>query len=140
VLDAYLAKIEVELVRPIFRHRSGGKYTKDRLVKDFAAARAAVFGDGDRRQLADFRPSGTAEAFTGKATPADVSAKMGNTISQSNKLHQIYSPVQLEAVRDADASRRIGRRRIRQRTEVESFPAAGPKVSARTRKAVKCLK
>jgi hypothetical protein len=129
VLSGYLARIGVELVGPIFRNRSGAPYSKDTLGDDFRDVRAIVFGEAEKRQLRDFRRSGTVEAFAGDATPESVSAKMSNTLLQSNFLHRTYSPVQLEAVRAADASRRLGRRRIRERKEGESFPPSGPKVS-----------
>jgi hypothetical protein len=130
VLEAYLAKIGVELVGPIFRNRSGRPYSKDTLGDDFRDVRTAAFGPGEKRQLADFRRSGTVEAFAGDAQPEKVSAKMANTLSQSNKLHQTYSPVQLAAVRDADEARRRGRRRLREQNRGESLPPSGQKSPA----------
>jgi hypothetical protein len=129
VLDAYIAKLGAELVGPIFRNRSGRPYSKDTLGDDFRDVREMVFGADEKRQLADFRRSGTVEAFAGKATAEDVSAKMANTLSASNQLHRTYSPIQLSAVRDADAARNRGRRRLREQNRGESFPPAGPKVS-----------
>jgi hypothetical protein len=123
VLDAYLAKIGVALVGPVFRNRSGAPYSKDTLGDDFRDIREMVFGRSETRKLADFRRSGTVEAFAGDASPEKVSAKMANTLSQSNFLHATYNPVQLAAVRDADAARRRGRRRLRERTEGETYPA-----------------
>jgi len=54
---------------PIFRNRSGRPYSKDTLGDDFKAVRELVFGNGETRQLADFRRSGTVEALAGDATP-----------------------------------------------------------------------
>ncbi len=115
VLDAYLASLGADPIgsAPVFRNRSGRPYTKDTLGDDFRAVRAMVFGEKENRQLADFRRSGTVEAFAGDAPPEKVSAKMANTLSQSNKLHQTYAPPQLAAVRDADAARRRGRAKLR---------------------------
>jgi hypothetical protein len=84
VLDAYLANIGAELVGPIFRNRSGRPYSKDTLGKDFRDMRALVFGPDEDRKLADFRRSGTVEAYTGEASAEDVQAKMANTLAQSN--------------------------------------------------------
>jgi hypothetical protein len=115
VLDGYITKLGAEPVgtAPIFRNRSGAPYSKDTLGDDFRDVRVMVFGEGEKRQLADFRRSGTVEAFAGDAAPEKVSAKMANTLSASNRLHRTYSPVQLSAVRDADAARRRGRNRLR---------------------------
>jgi hypothetical protein len=103
VLDAYLASLAAEPIgpAPTFRNRSGRKYSKDTLGDDFRAVREKVFGPAEKRQLADFRRSGTVEAFVGDAPPEKVSAKMANTLSQSNKLHQTYAPPQLASARDA---------------------------------------
>ena len=108
VLDAYLAKLGAEPVgtAPIFRNRSGAPYTKDTLGDDFRAVRAMVFGSGEKRQLQDFRRSGTVEALAGKVAPTDLSRKMANSISQSNRLQKTYGPVQLAQVRDADEARK----------------------------------
>jgi hypothetical protein len=113
LLDAYLASLGAEPFGAIFRNRSGRKYSKDTLGDDFRAVRTMVFGEGEKRQLADFRGSGTVEAFAGDASPEKVSAKMANTLSQSNRLHQIYAPPQLASVRDTDVARRRGRAKLR---------------------------
>jgi hypothetical protein len=97
----------------IFRNRSGRSYSKDTLGDDFRALRATVFGPAETRQLADFRRSGTVEAFTGDASAEKVSAKMANSLSESTRLQNTYAPVQLAAVRDADAARRRGRTKLR---------------------------
>jgi hypothetical protein len=135
VLDAYLARLGAEPVgaSPVFRNRSGAPYSKDTLGDDFRAVRTLGFGVAERRQLADFRRSGTVEAFAGDAPPEKVSAKMANTLSQSNKLHQTYAPPQLASVRDADAARRRGRAKLRgegANTAAEQNEA-GPKVLGR---------
>ena len=114
MLRAYLAALPVELVGPLFRIRSGRPYSKDTLGDDFKAVRELVFGKGETRQLADFRPSGTVEALAGDAAPEKLSSKMANSLSQSNRLHKTYAPVQLASVRDTDAARRRGRAKLRE--------------------------
>jgi hypothetical protein len=111
LLDAYLAKHPAE-VGTILRNRSGAPYSRFTMPDDFAVVREACF-PGDRRTLADMRRSGAIEANIGGADPATLSAKMGNTISTSNALHKTYQPVDLTAVRQADAARRKGRALLR---------------------------
>lgn len=53
----------------------------------------------------------------GGAEPAMTSAKMANSIGFANTIHRTYQPVNLTAVRQADETRRIGRRRIRNTRE-----------------------
>jgi hypothetical protein len=48
---------------------------------------------------------------------------MGNTLAQSNFLHQTYAPMQIASVRDADAARRIGRAELREQNPDESSQA-----------------
>ena len=72
-----------------------------------------MFGELEWRHLADFRRSGTVEALSGNASAETVSAKMANSLAQSNFLHQTYAPAQLATVRDADAARRRGRAKLR---------------------------
>lgn len=129
VLDAYLATLGAEPLgtAPIFRNRSGRPYSKDTLGDDtlgddFRDVRTIVFGPQETRQLADFRRSGSVEALAGNVQPEKLSAKMANTLSQSNFLHQTYSPVQLASVRDADAARRRGRTSLREQKPAESIP------------------
>ena len=138
VLDAYLAKMGAEPVgtAPVFRNRSGAPYLKDTLGDDFRAVRTLVFGLKEKRQLQDFRRSGTVEALAGKVAPTDLSSKMANSISQSTRLQKTYGPVQLAQVREADAARRRGRRRLRgqsggseERKPAESIMSAGKEVS-----------
>jgi hypothetical protein len=135
VLDGYLASLAAEPIgpAPIFRNRSGGRYTKDVLAKDFRAVRTAVFGEGETRQLQDFRRSGTVEALAGKVAPSELSSKMANSIGTSNCLHKTYGPVQLAAVRDADAARRRGRNRLREQRAAESVRAPAQKCPAGTK-------
>jgi hypothetical protein len=40
-------------------------------------------------------------------------AKLANSIERSNTLHKTYAPLDIEAVRNADAARLKGRKRIR---------------------------
>ncbi len=72
-----------------------------------------AFGEGEKRQLADFRRSGTVEALAGTVDPMHLSSKMANSISTSNRLHKTYGPARLSAVRAADAARQRGRGKMR---------------------------
>jgi hypothetical protein len=87
-LQGYLQKLDIELHGEafIFRNRSGAPYSKDTLGDDFRAVRAATFGDGERRTLADFRRSGAVEAIAGDATAPALAHAMGNTLATSNAL------------------------------------------------------
>ncbi|TPM41584.1 hypothetical protein [Mesorhizobium sp. B2-3-4] len=91
------------------RPRAGAPYTKDSLVDDFADLRRLVFGAGEKRRLMDMRRSGAVEANAGGASVEAISAKMGNSIDENKALQKTYMPVNLAAVRAADASRRKGR-------------------------------
>jgi hypothetical protein len=128
---AYLQTLAAEPVgmAPIFRNRSGQPYSKDTLGDDFRAVRGIVFGEGEDRQLADFRRSGSVEALAGGIQPEKLSNKMANTLSSSNRLHKTYGPVQLASVREVDEARRAGRAKIREQTPAESVTAPARKVS-----------
>ncbi|BBF92223.1 hypothetical protein [Blastochloris tepida] len=114
-LAAYLAKIGVEMTGEafIFRNRSGAPYSKDTLGDDFRDVRAVLFGDGERRTLADFRRSGAVEAIVGEAAPAALAHAMGNTLSASNALFATYVPVNLATVRSVMEARKRGRAKLR---------------------------
>ena len=71
----------------------------------------------------DMRRSGVVEAIAGDVGPLGLSAKLANSIERSNTLHKTYAPLDLEAVRNADAARLKGRRKIRAANE------SGAKVS-----------
>ena len=71
----------------------------------------------------DMRRSGTIEAVAGEAEPMTIAAKMANSIEHANHLHKTYAPVDIEAVRNTDAARLRGRRRMRAENE------SGAKVS-----------
>ncbi|NJO22341.1 MAG: hypothetical protein HC868_04600 [Sphingomonadales bacterium] len=118
MLKAYLAGLPAEPVgfAPIFRNRSGRPYSKDTLGDDFRAVRTAFFGAHEKRQLADFRRSGSVEALAGEVAPEKLSSKMANSLSTSNRAHKTYGPVQLAAVRDTDAARQRGRSKLRAAT------------------------
>jgi hypothetical protein len=111
VLDAYLGQLGVEIAStaPIFRNRSGNPYSKDTLGDDFRDVRSLVFGQGERRTLADFRRSGAVEALRGGATAEGVGTKLANDFATSVNLQKTYAPVDLETVRTVDAARRLGR-------------------------------
>ena len=94
--------------------------------------RGVVF-PGDSRRLMDLRRTGNVEAIAGGAEPAQLSAKLSNTLSQSNQIFDTYSPVQLAAVREADKARIEGRRRMKLSNivaaiEAEQNPATENKV------------
>jgi hypothetical protein len=96
----------------LFRNRSGNPYRDDTLGDDFAAVRELVL-PGDKRRLMDMRRSGVVEAIAGDVGPLGLSAKLANSIERSNTLHKTYAPLDIEAVRNADAARLKGRQRIR---------------------------
>jgi len=123
LLETYLAKLKAEPigVAQLFRNRSGRPYSKDTLGDDFRAIRRMVFGPEDRRHLADFRRSGTVEALAGGVAPEQLSSKMANSISESNRLHKTYAPVQLAAVRSADEARQRGRAKLREQKPAKSL-------------------
>jgi hypothetical protein len=64
------------------------------------------------RRLMDMRRTGSVEANAGGASVEAISAKMGNSIDQNKALQKTYMPVNLAAILSADASRRIGRRKL----------------------------
>jgi hypothetical protein len=111
---AYLASLQIDLHRNaiLFRTRSGHAYGREPLGHDFAAVRALTFPH-DKRRLMDMRRSGVVEAVAGDASPIGLAAKLANSIGRSNTLHKTYAPVDIEAVRNTDAARLKGRRRIR---------------------------
>jgi hypothetical protein len=115
-VEAYVKVLGVELHgdAPIFRNRSGAPYSTDTLGDDFRDIRHLEFGPEENRTLADFRRSGTQEAFAGDATPSDVSHAMGNTIATSNMLFATYNPVNLASVRKVHEARIRGRRMLRE--------------------------
>ena len=107
-----------------FEIGSGNPYREDTLGDDFAAVREPVF-PGDTRRLMDMRRSGVVEAIAGEVGPFGLSAKLANSIERSNTLHKTCAPLDIEAVRNADAARLKGRQRIRAGNE------GGAKVSTR---------
>jgi integrase len=125
VLAAYVDLMGAEPVRTaqIFRNRSGRAYSKDTLGDDFRAVRIMVFGPGESRTLADFRRSGATEALAGGLSPEKLSKKMGNTLAQSNFLHETYAPMQIASVRDANPARLVGRAKLREQNPDESVQA-----------------
>jgi hypothetical protein len=127
ILDSYLGKLGLELhdAAQIFWTRGGtatakgGRpwpprpYMSDRLGIDFRHIRVLVFGPDDDRQIQDMRRSGAVEASRGKAAPIELSAKMANTLSASNRLHKVYNPVDVATVRNVDEARTRARERNR---------------------------
>jgi len=108
------------------RPRAGVPYTKDALVDDFADVRRLVFGPQEKRRLMDMRRTGAVEANAGGGSVEHIAAKMGNSIDQNKTLQKTYMPVNLAAVRAADESRRIGRRKLSsERNEFKKLKLAG---------------
>lgn len=62
--------------------------------------------------------------------PSALSAKMANSISESNRLHMIYAPAPVAVVRDADAARKLTRRKLREQNRTK-ICGRRPKVSAK---------
>lgn len=114
LVEAYIASLDYKLHddAPIFLSRNSVPYTKDSLVGDFADVRRAVFGKDEKRRLMDMRRTGAVEANAGGASVESLSAKMGNSIDQNKTLQKTYMPVNLVAVRTADAARKEGRRKL----------------------------
>jgi hypothetical protein len=115
LMAAYLAGLGVELHDDafVFRNRSGAPYSKDTLGDDFRKVRNALF-PGDERKLMDMRRTAAVEALVGGADTGALAAKMANTIDDAKELQRTYLPVDLAAVRTADAARRLGRKRRRE--------------------------
>src|SRR5215813_3336012 len=115
VLALYLDKLGVELHGDayIFRNRSGAPYSSDTLGDDFRDVRAAEFGPLDRRTIGhDFRRTGAVEAIAGGAKAEQLAHAMGNTLSASNALFATYVPVNVASLREVQAARRAGRRKL----------------------------
>jgi hypothetical protein len=116
LVNTYLAGAVRLPETALFRARSGNSYGEATLAHDFASARAMVF-PGDRRRLMDMRRSGAVEAIAGGADAVGLAAKLANSIGRSNALHKTYAPVDIEAVRNTDAARIQGRRKMRAANE-----------------------
>jgi hypothetical protein len=117
-IEEYLKTIDFLILpeQPFIRNRSGRAYTKDTMGDDFRAVRNAIFPKDDRT-LSDMRRTGLVEAVAGEATPSMLSAKSGNTIGQSSKLHDTYVPLKLTVLRNTDAAKALGRKRLREQNE-----------------------
>jgi hypothetical protein len=112
-LERYLAGLAfvVPQDQPFIRNRSGHVYSKDTLGDDFRTVRAAIF-PGDTRRLMDLRRTANVEAMIGGAEPSQMSAKLSNTLSQSNQIYDTYTPRRLEAVKQADRARKRGKKSL----------------------------
>lgn len=80
-----------------------------------------MFSKLEKRQLQDFRRSGTVEAFLGGAAETDVAAKTANTIDKSGRLKQVYNPKQVASVRRTDEARASGRAALREQKPDKSI-------------------
>jgi hypothetical protein len=126
LVQAYLADLDFELLdtATIFRTKGyvpstkGGRprpavpYQKNSLADDFREIRSIVFGPDESRRLMDMRRTGAVEANAGGAAVEAIAAKMGNSIDQNRTLQRTYMPVNTAAVRSADESRLIGRKKL----------------------------
>lgn len=142
LVESYVAGLDYTFHddAPIFRTQGfapgakGGRprlavpYQKNSLVDDFAEVRRLVFGPDEKRRLMDMRRTGAVEANAGGASVEAIAAKMGNSIDQNKTLQKTYMPVNLAAVRSADESRRIGRRKLgSEQNEFKKLKLAGGK-------------
>lgn len=94
------------------RPRAAAPYTRNSFSEDFRAVRSVEF-PGDKRQMLDFRRSGSVEAVAGGVEETALSAKLANSVGQSKKLEATYVPIQVAMVRRADTARRAGREQLR---------------------------
>jgi hypothetical protein len=85
-------------------------YSKDTLGDDFRVVRTIVFGSSEKRQLQDFRRSGSIEALIGEVYLEALGRRLGNSIQESKALQRTYLPLNLEASRRVDDARLRGRR------------------------------
>jgi hypothetical protein len=88
-------------------------YTKNTMARDFRAGRVVLFGKDDDRKISDLRRSGAGESDAGGVSVEDLSNKLANTISASNRLRKTYNPVNIPAVRRADQARLLGREKLK---------------------------
>jgi hypothetical protein len=65
-------------------------------------------------------------SFCAPQDPASVSRKMANTLSASNRLHKTYNPVNVVAVREVDAARTVGRKRLRTKNKPDEKCTSTP--------------
>ena len=92
--------------------------------------RNALYGRDDGRQLQDMRRSGAGEAIHGGSRAEQLSGKMANTLSASNRLFKTYVPVDVATVREVDSSREAARRK--ERTANKKSKDAGQKSLRKT--------
>lgn len=113
ILEHYLDQLGVKITprSAIFRNRSGTAYSKDTLGDDFRDIRLLVFGEAERRTLADFRRSGASEATAGGASDKAIGHKLANDFASNNFLRETYDPTNIEAVREVDEARRRARQK-----------------------------
>jgi hypothetical protein len=141
VLAAYQAQLGVDIApsAPIFRNRSGARYSKDTLGDDFRDVRAMVFGPDERRTVADMRRSGAVEARRGGASDQAIGNKLGNAFASNKMINETYGPTDLATVRQVDAARRRARRKIgtldEQKLDASNF-FAGPRPTNTAKKAI----
>ena len=82
MIERYLSGLSFDLLpeAPIFRNRSGAKYSKDTLGDDFRVVRTAALGKDEDRKLMDMRRSAGVEAYVGGASSKRIGAKLGNSL------------------------------------------------------------
>jgi hypothetical protein len=131
LVEEYVAALDLEIMpdAPIFRNRSKNPYSKDTLGDDFRAVRTILFGLGEKRQLQDFRRSGSVEALAGEVDLEALGNRLGNSIQDNKALQRTYLPLNLEASRRVDDARLRGRRLQRhEQTETKKLEKFGLKV------------
>jgi hypothetical protein len=113
-LTDYIERLGVTLAPDafVFRNRSGAPYSKDTLGDDFHDVRRDLYGVEETRTLADFRRSGATEAVAGNASPAALAHALGNSLDRCHALFKTYCPVSLPSLREVQAAREIGAKRL----------------------------
>ena len=78
---------------------------------DFRAVRLDLYGPNEKRTLADFRRSGSMEAFAGQAQPAALAHVMGNSLERCHELFRTCCPVNVVSLQEvAEARERRAKR------------------------------
>jgi hypothetical protein len=72
-----------------------------------------VFGEGEKRTIADMRRSGTIEAKRGGATNEAIGEKLGNAFATSKFINDTYGSTVIQIVREVDEARRLARTKKR---------------------------
>ncbi len=112
-IAAYVQTLGVAVLpdQPFLRtSRDAHEYRKARFIEDFAQARAAAFGEEEKRRFQDIRRSANIEAELGDATPEERAAMLANRLDKDAALDAVYTPATVERSRKMADKRLIGRR------------------------------